>query len=185
MSRSKFSNRRVFFYFLFGASTLLLLIILFRIQLLDESYKLSANNNVIKAATVYPERGYIYDRNGELLVSNQRAYDLMVTPRQVKTIDTLNFCNIIGIEKPFFDKRLSRAKNYSIHRTSIFLKKSPNRPRLIYKKNSMNFLGSFFKKERCVSTLINLLRIFWATLVKSLTISLKKIHTTKRMIIMG
>jgi penicillin-binding protein 2 len=147
MSRSKFSNRRVFFYFLFGASTLLLLIILFRIQLLDESYKLSANNNVIKAATVYPERGYIYDRNGELLVSNQRAYDLMVTPRQVKTIDTLNFCNIIGIEKPFFDKRLSRAKNYSIHRTSIFLKEISKQTAAHLQEKLYEFPG-FFLQER-------------------------------------
>ncbi len=113
MSRSKYSNRRVFFYLLFGASTLLFLVTLFKIQILNTSYKLSANNNVIKAVTLYPERGYIYDRNGELLVSNQRAYDLMVTPRQVKAMDTLNFCEIIGIEKSYFDKQFARAKRYS------------------------------------------------------------------------
>jgi penicillin-binding protein 2 len=49
-----------------------LLVTLFGIQVINDSYKLSAENNVIKALTIYPERGYIYDREGVLLVTNQR-----------------------------------------------------------------------------------------------------------------
>ena len=105
MSKNKFADRRFFFYFLFGTSAVLLLITLFGIQVVDDSYKISADNNVIKAVTLYPERGYIYDRNGELLVTNQRAYDLMVTPRQVEEMDTLGFCRIIGIDQEYFDKQ--------------------------------------------------------------------------------
>ena len=71
---------------------------------------MSAENNVIKAVNIYPERGYIYDRNGILLVSNQRAYDLMVIPRQVKKLDTLNFCQIVGIEKQAFEKNIKSCK---------------------------------------------------------------------------
>ena len=122
MSRNKFAERRLFFYFLFGLSALLILINLFGIQVLDDSYKLSANNNVIKSLTLYPERGYIFDRNNVLLVTNQRAYDLMVTPRQVKQMDTLELCNMIDIDKTYFDKQFSRALTYSRHRPSIFVK---------------------------------------------------------------
>jgi len=122
MSRNKFADRRLFFYFLFGTSALLLLITLFGIQVVDDSYKISADNNVIKAVTLYPERGYIYDRNGELLVTNQRAYDLMVTPRQVKEMDTLGFCRIIDIDQEYFDKQFSKAHRYSRYRASVFIK---------------------------------------------------------------
>lgn len=147
MSRSKYSNRRVFFYLLFGASTLLFLVTLFKIQILNTSYKLSANNNVIKAVTLYPERGYIYDRNGELLVSNQRAYDLMVTPRQVKAMDTLNFCEIIGIEKSYFDKQFARAKRYSNYRASIFLKEISKQTAAKLQERLYEFSG-FYLQER-------------------------------------
>lgn len=147
MSRSKYTNRRIFFYFLFGASTLLLLIVLFKIQILDQSYKLSANNNVIKAVTVYPERGYIYDRNGEILVSNQRAYDLMVTPRQVKKIDTLNLCEIIGVDKTYFKKQLTRAQKYSNHRASIFLKEISKQTAAKLQEKLYEFPG-FYLQER-------------------------------------
>lgn len=147
MSRSKYSNRRVFFYLLFGASTLLFLVTLFKIQILNTSYKLSANNNVIKAVTLYPERGYIYDRNGELLVSNQRAYDLMVTPRQVKAMDTLNFCEIIGIEKSYFDKQFAKAKRYSNYRASIFLKEISKQTAAKLQERLYEFSG-FYLQER-------------------------------------
>ena len=113
MNRNKYKDRRLFFYFLFGASILILLLRLVNIQIIDSSYKLSANNNVIKAVKLYPERGYIYDRNGRLLVSNQRAFDLMVIPRQVKKMDTLAFCRIIDVEKDYFDNQLKKAKRYS------------------------------------------------------------------------
>ena len=122
MNRNKYKDRRLFFYFLFGVSIIILLLRLINIQIIDSSYKLSANNNVIKAVTLYPERGYIYDRNGTLLVSNQRAFDLMVIPRQVKKMDTLTFCRIIDIEKDYFDNQLKKATRYSRNRASIFIK---------------------------------------------------------------
>ena len=56
----------------------------------------------------YPERGYIYDRNGELLVANQPAYDVMVIPREVKPLDTLEFCSMLGITKELFLTRMER-----------------------------------------------------------------------------
>ncbi|MCS5663736.1 MAG: penicillin-binding protein 2 [Flavobacteriales bacterium] len=147
MSRSRYANRRLFFYFLFGVSATLLLISLFRIQVVDDSYKLSADNNVIKAVTLYPERGYIYDRNGELLVTNQRAYDLMVTPRQVKKMDTLNFCRIINIEKEYFDKQFSKARRYSSYRASIFIKEISKQTAAQLQERLYEFPG-FYLQER-------------------------------------
>ncbi len=59
----------------------ILLARLFYIQVIDDSYFLSANNNVLRKINIYPARGIIYDRNGKILVQNEPVYDLMVIPR--------------------------------------------------------------------------------------------------------
>ena len=102
---------------------LFILIKLFSIQILNQSYKLSAQNNVIRKIIKYPERGWIYDRNNELLVSNQIAHDIMIVPYQVATeIDTLLFCDIFNISIEDFEKKLNSATKYSHYKPSIFLK---------------------------------------------------------------
>ena len=147
MSRNKFTHRRVFFYFLFSTSALVLLVTLFGIQVINDSYKLSAENNVIKAVTIYPERGYIFDRDGVLLVTNQRAYDLMVTPRQIKNLDTLALCDIIKINKEHFDKYLKRAKRYSSRKASLFLKEISKQTAAQLQERLYEFPG-FYLQER-------------------------------------
>ena len=56
---------------------------LFSIQILDDKYKMDAQNNTMVYSTIYPIRGIINDRNGNILVGNKVAYDLMVTPMEV------------------------------------------------------------------------------------------------------
>ena len=147
MNRNKYKDRRLFFYLLFGSSILALLLRLINIQIIDNTYKLSANNNVVKAITLYPERGYIYDRNGTLLVSNQRAFDLMIIPRQVKKMDTLSFCRIIDIEKDYFDNQLKKATRYSRNRASIFLKEISKQTAAKIQEQLYEFSG-FYLQER-------------------------------------
>ena len=67
----------------------------------------------VKVVYDYPERGYIYDRNGELLVANQPAYDVMVIPREVEPLDTLEFCSLLGIDRDRFVSQLEKARVYS------------------------------------------------------------------------
>jgi penicillin-binding protein 2 len=93
---------------------------LFYIQVLDDSYKLSANNNVLRYVTEFPARGIIYDRKGRQMVTNEAAYDLMVVPRQVKDIDTLDLCNILDISRKDFIDRMQKVKSYSRYKPSIF-----------------------------------------------------------------
>ncbi|HLT51494.1 MAG TPA: penicillin-binding transpeptidase domain-containing protein [Arenibacter sp.] len=75
----------------------------------------------IKAMYDYPERGYIYDRNGELMVANQPAYDVMVIPREVKPLDTLEFCSLLGIDKDRFIDQLNKARVYSPRLPSVLV----------------------------------------------------------------
>ncbi|HMB62328.1 MAG TPA: penicillin-binding transpeptidase domain-containing protein [Eudoraea sp.] len=75
----------------------------------------------IKAIYDYPERGYIYDRNGKLLVGNDPAYDVMVIPREVKPLDTLEFCNLLGVDKEKFVNELKKARVYSPRLPSVLV----------------------------------------------------------------
>lgn len=86
---------------------------LFYLQIIDEKLKLDAENNAIKIVYEYPERGYIYDRNGKLMVANQPSYDLNVIPKEIKNLDTLEFCKLLNITKAEFDQKLKKAINYS------------------------------------------------------------------------
>ncbi len=83
----------------------LLVIRIFYLQIINDSFKLKSDNNAIKIKYDYPERGYIYDRNGKLLVANQPSYDIMVIPKDVKKLDTLEFCQLLDITKEDFLKK--------------------------------------------------------------------------------
>lgn len=98
------------------------LIRLFYIQVLDDSYRLSADNNVLRYVTQFPARGLILDRKGELLVYNEAAYDLMVTPIQAKQTDTLELCRILGITTEDFNRKMKRAAEHSRRKASLFEK---------------------------------------------------------------
>ena len=74
-----YSNRQYIIGGFFCLIGIIFVIRLFSIQVLDDTYKTSSENNVIRKQTEYPGRGLIYDRNGELLVYNEAAYDLMNT----------------------------------------------------------------------------------------------------------
>lgn len=100
---------------------------LFSLQILNDDYKKHADSNAFLDKTIYPSRGVMYDRNGRLLVSNQPAYDVMVCMRNVKDLDTLTFCQSLGITREFFDKRMADIKNrrlnpgYSSYTNQLFL----------------------------------------------------------------
>lgn len=94
---------------------------LFYLQILDDSFEGLSENNAIKVVYDYPQRGFIFDRNGELLVSNQPSYDVMVIPRNLKPFDTTEFCNILGLTREQLVNRLDKAKIYSPRLPSVVI----------------------------------------------------------------
>ena len=94
---------------------------LFYLQIYESSAYDLNNDNAIRKVFHYPKRGYIYDRNDSLLVANQPSYDVMVIPREVETIDTIMFCDLLKIEKHDFLKYYNRAKRYSPRLPSVLL----------------------------------------------------------------
>ncbi len=119
--KDPFINRKYIIVAMIAVSVFIILVRLFYIQVIDDSYRLSADNNVLRYVTQYPARGLIYDRKGRLLVTNQAAYDLMVIPAQVQEMDTLTFCGLTGITVDSFRQRMKKAGSYSRRAPSIFL----------------------------------------------------------------
>lgn len=103
------------------AAAVLITARLFYLQILDDSYIKKSENNAIKIQYEYPERGYIYDRTGKLLVANQPSYDIMVTPNDMKDTDTLEICRLLDITKEEFIRKVEKAKVYSRILPSVFV----------------------------------------------------------------
>lgn len=120
---------------------------IFYLQVIDETLKLKSENNAIKKVFDFPERGYIYDRNGMLLVANQPSYDIMVVPREIKEIDTLEFCNLLHITKEDFIKKLEKAKIYSPRLPSVFLSQLNKAEYAAFQEKERKFEGFYTQKR--------------------------------------
>jgi penicillin-binding protein 2 len=101
----------------------------------------------IKAIYDYPERGYIYDRKGELLVGNQPAYDIMVIPREVRALDTLEFCALLGIDKEKFISTLDKARIYSPRLPSVLVPQLSKEDYARLQEKMRHFEGFYIQKR--------------------------------------
>ncbi|WP_207435274.1 penicillin-binding protein 2 [Sabulibacter ruber] len=125
------------------------LIKLFYIQVLDDSYKTAAESNALRRVVQYPFRGLIYDRHGKLLVENTPVYDLMVVPKEAKAIDTLKFCQLVGITLQEYREKITAAKKYSYVKPSPFLQRLNNIEFAAIQDNLVDFPG-FYINARTV-----------------------------------
>ena len=89
---------------------------IFYIQIVNDKYKKDASNNSMVYNYVYPPRGVIYDRNGEILVGNEVCYDISVTPRDVGPFDTLALAAALDTTADFIRERMAY---YALYRTRI------------------------------------------------------------------
>ena len=137
------SDRKAIIYLIFFSVIAVYLLRLFYIQIIDDSYKLSANNNVIRPITDFPARGLIYDRKGKLLVYNEPVYDLMITPKQAKNIDSIEFCKLIGITPEEYSEKFKKAKAYSPFKASVFEKQLSVETYATFQEKLYKFPGFF------------------------------------------
>lgn len=146
-------NRR---YVIGGAVVLLVLIFivrLFSLQILESDYKAWADSNAFLKKTLFPSRGMIYDRNGELLVFNQSAYDVMLIMREVQPFDTLDFCRTLNIEKERFIKRIAEIKDrrlnpgYSSYVPQVFMNQLSAREYGVLQEKLYKFPGFYIQNR--------------------------------------
>ena len=113
--------RKTLLFVVVITSSAVFILRLFYLQVYNsEPYSIYEDNAIRKVLT-YPKRGYIFDRNNNLLVSNQPSYDVMIIPGLVKELDTLEFCRLLKISKTYFDNKIERTSRYSRRTPSVFL----------------------------------------------------------------
>jgi penicillin-binding protein 2 len=139
--------RKVLLPLMIITAATLLVIRLFYLQVINDSFKLKSDNNAIKIQYDYPERGYIYDRNCKLLVANQPSYDIMVIPREIKELDTIEFCELLAITKEDFIKKIEKAKVYSPRLPSVFLPQLNKSEFAAFQEKIRKFEGFYFQKR--------------------------------------
>ncbi len=117
------------------------------LQLFFKESTLAESDPAITKEFIYPERGFIYDRNNELLVSNQAAYDVMVVPSAVKALDTLAFIQLLDLDRELFEQRMKRAKNYSRRLPSVIVSSLSKERYAVLQEKLRRFDGFFIRKK--------------------------------------
>ncbi len=124
MLNDEFGNRRFIIGGLMILVVLIYIIRLFDLQILDNTYQDKADSNAFLKKIEFPARGLIKDRNGEILVFNKPAYDVMMVVREMKDFDTLTFCKLLNITPMNFTERtkeMHRRKGYSPYTPQPFM----------------------------------------------------------------
>jgi penicillin-binding protein 2 len=142
-------QRSFLLYFLITLVGLVFIGRLFQLQIIKSANYNPIHNAAVKVIYDYPARGYIYDRNGKLLVANQLSYDVMIQPNQVKPLDTLEFCILLKIEKKDFLKRFNRAVKYASYKPSVFLKQLA-KDDFAYLQEKLHKYQGFFIQKRII-----------------------------------
>ena len=135
------NERRIFIQAAIIIVTGIFAIRLFSIQILDSTYKLAAENNIVQKVTEYPYRGLLYDRNGELLVYNTPIYDLMIVPQEVALKDTIAFCEMVGIGPDEFKSKYADARKYSSILPSKFVELLTNEQFAVIQDRLVDYPG--------------------------------------------
>lgn len=142
-------NRRAkIISFFVVASFAILILRLFQIQVMDDSYKRAAQNNVLRKEIQHPPRGEVYDRNGELLVRSIASYDLMAIPRDVKEFDTLSLARIAGVTPQRLSSELSKASRYSRRRPSVIVKQMSLESKLLFDEGDFSGFYTVYRTMR-------------------------------------
>lgn len=127
---------------------------LFYLQIIDQSTKDQADNNALVKQTIYPSRGLIYDRNGELLVFNQPIYEVTVIMREMdQDWDTTRFCQCLNISREEFDERITEIKDrrknrgYSRWTPQVFISQLKKEDIATLQESLFSFAGVQIRKR--------------------------------------
>ena len=132
------------------AVVIIYLIRLFSLQLMSDDYKKNADSNAFRKEIQYPSRGLILDRKGRLLVYNESSYNIMVVMNDQRGIDTLDFCQTVGITKDFYIKRMDEIKSkisYSRYTPQLFMSQIPAEEFSVFREKLFRFKGFSVEKR--------------------------------------
>ena len=140
-------KRSFLLLFLITLIGLIYIVRLFQLQIIRGADQNPIQSSAIKIEYDYPERGYIYDRNNKLLVANQLSYDVMVVPKDVEPLDTLEFCSLLKITKEDFKRRYQKAENFARWLPSKFLKQLAKEDFAYLQEKLPKYKGFYIQKR--------------------------------------
>ena len=154
MKESGLENRRLVIAGVATVIVVVYIIRLFMLQITSDDYKKSADSNAFLKKVEYPSRGIISDRNGKLLVYNQPSYDIMVVMNEAKGhLDTLEFCQALGISQEEFDRRMAIMKDrnrnpgYSRFTQQLFMSQLSDKDFSVFQEKMFRFPGFYVQKR--------------------------------------
>ena len=122
---------------------------LFNLQVLSGKYEQLAQDNAVFRKVVYPPRGIIFDRKGKAILNNTLMYDLMVTPSQVRNVDTSYLCQLLEIDTAEFKKRIIDAiVRNGRYRPSSFEELLTPEKYARFEENMWRFNSGFYLQQR-------------------------------------
>jgi penicillin-binding protein 2 len=144
-----FDTRRYVIQGVFILIGVVFLVRLFALQVVDETYRIKAERNIVQQIIEYPFRGLIFDRDTNLIVYNEPIYDLMVVPRDVYIDDTTAFCDLFNIDKQGFEERMKKSRKYSAVKPSPFIQKISHEEYALIQDKLYEFKG-FYVNPRTI-----------------------------------
>lgn len=132
---------------------LIFLIRLFVLQILTDDYKKNADSNAFLKKIQYPSRGVMYDRQGELLVYNQPAYDITMVPKEIENLDMLDLCNALNITRGYFERRMRDIRDrrinpgYSRYTHQVFMTQLSAEECGVFQEKLFKFPGFYIQRR--------------------------------------
>jgi len=120
---------------------------LIQLQLINSDYKFLSENNAILESPIFPERGFIYDRNNKILVANQPGYDLMVIPENTNKFDSIELGKLLNLSKNQLNLRLRKAKKFSNKIPSIILSEISTEEHAFIQEKLWNYKGFYLQRK--------------------------------------
>ena len=115
------------------------------LQLSSDSYFNS--DFAIQELSIYPERGLIFDRNGNLLVANQPSYELIIIPENTSEFDTISFANLIDMNQDELKRMINNSVAYSTKLPSVIKSQISKEKNAFLQEKIWLFEGFYLRKN--------------------------------------
>ena len=125
----------------------LLIIKLFDLQIINNNSSDFLERASIQKIYEFPERGYIYDRNNKLIVSNEPYYDLMIIPRDVELKDSTEISKLLNIPIHTFKTKFNKSRIFSNVKPSVFMSGITKNEFALLQEKLWKYGGFFIQKN--------------------------------------
>ena len=122
---------------------------LVQMQIIDqEQYQTEAAGNAIETKIVRPARGYIFDRNGLLLVDNETTMSVTVAPRYFDTADLPLIAELAGLPLEEVQARYDKIVERSAYQEDVLLENVPFWTFARLQENQYQLRGVNFREDQ-------------------------------------